>query len=357
MSWFTNRGVQDKTVEAGSPGAYVAALDGVRALAIVAVYLLHIYRPRFPGGGIGVDIFFVLSGYLITGILLRSSGSKRNQLGAFYIRRATRLLPALVVWVALFATPSAVMYGQAHLIAPDITGALFYFNDILEALHHVAGSFDQSWSLAVEEQFYLVWPAILLYLIVRRSQEVQIAIFGLITAAAVVLLFSVGNYFLPTGHLVALAVGSWASWYRNRRGDRPSSTRKGATIGCGAAALLMVSILWAGPRAPWQFDMWSVLLDIAAIVLILKVDCTGQSPVIRLFGCGPARWIGSRSYGIYLYGLTLIGLVAKITHLRLHFAVLVDVAVTCAVVELSFRYIEAPIRLAGRRWSGSRLRK
>ena len=139
---------------------HLDSLDGIRAIAIGGVFLLHADKKYFPGGFLGVDVFFILSSFLITSILLRErQGRGKVDYGAFYWRRFFRLAPALVLWLALIAAPTAILSHQASTIPISTAGALLYFNDFLAAFTHKLGSaYDQSWSLSVEEQFYLVWP-------------------------------------------------------------------------------------------------------------------------------------------------------------------------------------------------------
>lgn len=128
---------------------YLASLDGIRAVAITGVFGLHLARQYFPGGAFGVDVFFVLSAYLITSILLRELRHRgRIRFGAFYCRRIFRLGPALVLWLLLLATPTALLQHAGSSISWSTAGALFYFNDFLEAwTRHVGSAYDQSWSL------------------------------------------------------------------------------------------------------------------------------------------------------------------------------------------------------------------
>lgn len=335
--------------------AYVPALDGVRALAIGAVFLLHLNRAHFEGGAIGVDIFFALSAYLITGILLEEAASDTPRLGNFYWRRGFRLMPALMIWVALVAIPTALSAHEAQLIPLSALGSVLYFNDFLQAFtHNVAAAFDQSWSLGVEEQFYLVWPALLLFGICRLAGRRQAVPFALLTVLGGLLLFRGGNYFLPTGHLLPLALGAWAAWLRHR-GWKPRwmSTAPGQLAGAAALAFLVVAIVYT-PHAGTELSLWMVLVAIAAIELIVSLDCAPNSGVSRLFGSSIPSWAGSRSYGIYLYGLTLIPLVGQTTHLSLHDAAPIIVVLTCVVAELSYRFAEAPVRRAGREWLHAR---
>ena len=205
----------------GRQTGHLDSLDGIRALAIGAVFLLHADKKYFPGGFLGVDVFFILSSYLITSILLRER-QERGRVGyaAFYWRRFFRLAPALVVWLALIALPTAILAHQTSTIPISTTGALLYFNDFLAAFTNKLGTaYDQSWSLSVEEQFYMVWPFLFAIAVGRlTSIGLRRAMIGFIGISLVIWL-TIGNYSLPTGHLVPLALGCWAAcWSIQSRG-------------------------------------------------------------------------------------------------------------------------------------------
>ena len=187
----------------------MASLDGLRALAIAGVYGLHLQGQAFPGGAVGVDLFFVLSAYLITSLLLaerRDTG--RIGLRAFYWRRVFRLGPALVVWLAVLAAPTAALQGGTEAIGWGTAAVLSYSTNFLEAWSsHIVPAYNQGWSLAIEEQFYLLWPLALIWLTSSAGTRLRnVAVAALVTGSATLLLFA-PNYFLPTAHLFALALG------------------------------------------------------------------------------------------------------------------------------------------------------
>lgn len=332
---------------------YVPGLDGLRAFAVIAVWLLHMDRAHFPGGAVGVDVFFALSAYLITGLLLKERERRPVSLASFYWRRAFRLFPALVLCIALVAIPSMLVNHQTSEI-PWAGGALLYVNDFLATwTTKVPVALDQTWSLAVEEQFYLVWPVLLLFVLPRVPRERGWVPFAVLAVAAVGILQWGGfTYFLPTGHLLPLVLGAWAAV--TRTGSKATARVPVAAARIAAAVLLLaVFINTAGATALANAAI-GVATAIAATTLILYLDSAQASLLKRLFEHPLAVWLGARSYGIYLYGLSLIGLVSGVTHLKLHFAVFVDVLATLAVVTASYEFVEAPIRRRGRRWLASR---
>jgi peptidoglycan/LPS O-acetylase OafA/YrhL len=338
-----------------SEGGYSPALDGLRALAVGAVWLLHVNRVHFPGGAVGVEVFFVLSGYLITGILLRSHERGQRDLIGFYARRAFRLYPAVILCVLFIAIPTTLLSAApaAHITAA-VPGALFYFNDFLEAwTSKVPGVLDQTWSLAVEEQFYFVWPAVLLFFLGRvKTLSRRHVGLALLAGLATYLTLTAGGvgYFLPTGHLLALALGSWAAGFA--AWDRRPEWLDSPLVGCVALVVILVGV-FVTLSTTLGSGLRQVVIDLAALFLVLHLDSGMQaSPVTRGFASPPMVWLGARSYGVYLYGLSLLSLQSVTLGLPLHLAIFVDAAATVVCIEVSYRWIEIPVRARGRRWLG-----
>jgi peptidoglycan/LPS O-acetylase OafA/YrhL len=341
--------------EVGPSSQYVPALDGVRALAIAGVFLLHLDRAHFPGGAFGVDVFFVLSAFLITGILLREKQESGGvDFRAFYLRRAFRLVPALILWIALFAIPTALAEHDGRKIAWSSAGSLFYFSDFLEAWTHAMGAaFDQSWSLSVEEQFYLVWPAVLVVaLLVLRRRSLK-ALFPVLVVLTLVSSFGVNSYFLPTGHLLAFALGAWGAYQQRYGLDRWLARFLRVPLLAPAACVvfLAASLLSTGQLGD---HIVAVAVDVSAVALILALVHRPGGTTARTLGSRPFAWVGARSYGVYLYGLTLMQLIPIVTGWPLHEAAPLDVVATLIVAGLSYRVLEAPIRRKGRTWLAGR---
>ena len=296
------------------------ALDGLRGVAVLLVVLYHARVPFVRGGHVGVDLFFVLSGFLITTLLLRELDGGRIDLVAFYVRRGLRLLPALVVFVAITYAVVALA-GPDVYEAPTVRGAPFVLAYVAN-LHQAfgwgggrLGLFDHTWSLAMEEQFYLLWPALLagLVVVMRRRRERAAAL--LLCAA-----FAVGLYRLW------LAFGG-AGWERLAYG--PDTRADGLLIGC-ALALFLTSPAARNPRwlsaaafgavaflgvVAWRvpagdafmvWDMgWTLVAVAAAIVTWTAV--AHASPVIAgVFCWRPLRATGRISYGLYLWHFLIV---------------------------------------------------
>jgi peptidoglycan/LPS O-acetylase OafA/YrhL len=278
-----------------------------------------------------------------------SRGCGDYDLVAFYVRRALRLYPALILCVVLVAIPTILLTASPNnRISVGVPGALFYFNDFLEAwTSKVPGPLDQTWSLAVEEQFYLLWPALFLFCLGQiQSMRRRHGCFALLTAVATYFVFSNASYFLPTGHLLALCLGCWAAAFI--AWGQPLAAMRSRWIGIGSllVILLAVFVTFASPLA---MGLRQVLVDLSAVLLVMHLDCVdGESVVRRAFGLRPVVWLGARSYGVYLYGLCLIGLQSVTLGLSLHFAVFVDAIAGLACVAASYRFIEVPVRERGR---------
>ena len=334
----------------------VPALDGVRGIAVLLVMLFHLDPLRAPGGAVGVDVFFVLSGFLITDILLAERAATGGlDKGAFYVRRAARLLPALVVFLVLVAPVASVAAGLDEYIWSNTLMSLFYVSDVARALDwpgHITQVYGHTWSLAVEEQFYLVWP-FLLVLALRRGVPlvrlgVALWVVGVVATVATSHWVGVGqDYFLPTGHLHALAIGCLVAFafHTGRRG-RWWASAPAALL--AAPALAAATVLHRETWAWWLSTASNVVLMLAVACLVAHC-ATGRSPVTRLLSSGALTWVGRRSYALYLFhpvfavhfpGSPIGGRTMLVLGILLSFV----------LAELSFRFVEDPIMRRTRAW-------
>lgn len=275
------------------------ALDGLRGIAIAAVLALHFFNVK--GGFYGVDLFFVLSGFLITTLLLE----ERDRFGsvalrAFYIRRARRLLPALYALIAAAIALGSFRYPPTRLVEIAAVGALYVAN-IARALpsdpHVLGGSpLDHLWSLAEEEQFYLLWPALLLVGL-RRLRERQIArwlivLFACLIAVRVVWAatgaYVLTLYFTPVTHADGLLVGCAAAFWR----------RAGINVGtktAGAAVAVTVAAIVVGPAFAWYLPL---VVTAQAVVLLAALQSGWLG---RVLSVRPLTYLGEISYSLYLW--------------------------------------------------------
>jgi peptidoglycan/LPS O-acetylase OafA/YrhL len=343
------------------------ALDGVRALAIVGVMGLHADARLFRGGFYGVDIFFVLSAFLITSLIIEECDARggRYDFRAFYWRRAFRLGPALVLWLVLIAPPTAIAIHQGSQIPIATAASLFYFSDYALAVGVDLGdAYTHVWSLSIEEQFYMVWPWILVAVLLTSPARVQRwALVAAVPAAVLVMVVTghwwASNYYLPSGHIVPLAVGCLtANLFMRGAPERLEQLVRSRVVGIACIALLAAVIVGYRPinSAEQQAVLLLVIsLVVGALLLHLCLGAGGTSH--RLFSLPPVLWVGRRSYGLYLYHRTLAILIpALIPGMRLTYAAPLVLAISLILAGLSFRFVERPINRGGRSWLRSRSR-
>jgi peptidoglycan/LPS O-acetylase OafA/YrhL len=290
------------------------SLDGLRGVAILAVLGLHAQLPFFHGGFVGVDVFFVLSGFLITVLLLEEwRGRGTIGLGRFYLRRALRLLPALLVLVgAAIAWELVVRPADPLITGATVAAVLLYVANWAAAFGAELGAFAPTWSLALEEQFYLVWPLALLWLLRRR-----------VSPRGVIALLVVG--------IVAVAVNRAClfTWGHDVRALYVRSDTRADTLLFGALAGVLVA--WGLlPRSPAFLRGLRVAATVGALVLLLLATHLGMRRAFYYYGgfdlvaacaavvvvalvMAPPRWlhavlslrplvgIGRLSYALYLW--------------------------------------------------------
>jgi len=365
--------------------ARIEGLDGLRALAIVGVLVYHLNASWLPGGFLGVDVFFVVSGFLITTLLVREHHrTGRIALSQFWVRRARRLVPALVLCVVTSVLIArAVSQDLLVDIGRQIVGALTFSTNWAEI---TAGTsyFDQTapqlfmnfWSLAVEEQFYLLWPLVTLALLAVSSRvRVGVAVaVGVGSSLLMALLFTPGTdatrvYYGTDTHVVGLMAGAalafaWASpqlalWVAPSRWGRFGSYAVPLAL-----VVLLAEMVLLDEQSTVTFRGGIVLASLATAVLVMGVierrpdRVTGVQRVMRHPVAG---WVGARSYSIYLWHWPVILLVAldnpsapgTTSHLLTR---LWCVLVTFALADLTFRFVETPFRTLGFRGVATRLR-
>ncbi len=354
-------------------GGYVPGLDGLRAIAVAAVIAYHLGIGLTPGGLLGVGVFFTLSGYLITDLLLTRWSTGVHGFGDFWLRRARRLLPGLflmvavvVVWVALADHPQfGVVRGQAFAAGVYVSNWWQIFQHItyfsrfgsLSPLNHL-------WSLAVEEQFYLLWPALLLLGIrfVRepgRTSGTRPRLALLTLALAVVSAVEMALLYHPSldstriydgtdtrafGLLFGAALAMVWPRHLLRTPIRPAARRTLDRAGYLGLATIAILIWRTNQYSPFLYHGGLVLLSLATVLVIAAVVHPAGVLGARL-GAEPLRWIGERSYGIYLWHVPIILLSSPARAHGFDAArALLQVGLTVVVADLSWRFVEAPIR-------------
>ena len=346
---------------------YAPGLDGVRAFAVAAVVLYHAQVPWLPAGFLGVDVFFVLSGYLITSLLLNDyRRTSRIALGSFWLGRARRLLPAAVLVIVVCLVVGEVFYpgDEAKLRADALWSSLYANNWHQIAIRHSyfanfgrPSLLQHYWSLAVEEQFYLVWPILLgVGLTFFRRRGLVIAIIGAALASAVLMgaLFHAGGdpsrvYYgtdtrAPPLMLGALLAFAWPLERMTGRAARSASLILDGIAVAAIGGLVLVMHVWH------EYDtfLYRGGFEIAAILaaLMIATAANGACHVARMLGCAPLRWIGQRSYGIYLWHWPVMALTRPGIDVRWSSWLLVtaQVALTLVLAAFSYRFVEMPIR-------------
>ena len=339
-------------------------IQGLRAVAVLLVVADHAGVGWLTGGFVGVDVFFVVSGYLITFLLLREADTRGGvRIGEFYARRARRILPAatVVLLATLAYAAQGLSVSQVQRFKDDATwSALFAANVHFAELgtDYFAQGRDPSpfrhyWSLAVEEQFYLVWPALLALVLVacRRSGSRGRSVLGalLLVIIALSLAWSVWitsaapgtAYYSSPARAWELAVGALLATQAHRAGSLGRTSRAWlASAGLGAVVVSAV-VFDAGSQLPG----WRALLPVLGTAALVAAGVGGSSPVTRLLGVRPLTWIGDLSYSLYLWHWPI--LVLGPAHPALPegpagTAVLVLLALAASVV--TFHLVEKPFR-------------
>ena len=337
----------------------------MRALAVLAVMAFHEGIPGALGGYLGVDIFFVLSGYLITDLLVAHRARRgRMGLGGFWMRRARRLLPALaVLLVTVTAAVAVIEPGQLGTLRPALGAAATYSSNWYQALHHVSyfatfgppAPLQHLWSLAIEEQFYLVWPLILglvLLLTVNRRVRAGIAWAGAAASALLMaILYTPGAdpslvYYGTDTHATALLVGSAIALtcpLARMITAPPELARRFDFIGMAGLALLAWAVGHFPGADPAVYPAGLIVAALAAAALVLAAAAPGT--VGSLLSLPPLRWLGVRSYGIYLWHWPVIAIAVAVTGQRTGnvWLWIVEAAVAIGLAAASWRWIETPI--------------
>ncbi len=359
---------------------YVSALDGVRALAVLAVFGFHAGVGPFRGGGfLGVDLFFVVSGYLITALLLAEHAERGSiDLPRFWIRRLRRLAPALLLVLGVVAVAARWVTPADELdrLRGDLWGALGYVanwrfvasSDGYFATTSTPSPLQHTWSLAIEEQFYVVWPlAIGGLLWLGRGRRWLAGSFTVLaaTASAAVAIVLHGQgvdvsrlYFGTDTRAQAILAGAVVAFVLGRHVG-PVPARRGRLAGAAAAAALgLLLVVWATVNGSTE-ALYRGGLSGVAVLSAVVVGGLVRSPggwLSRALSWPPLTWLGVRSYGIYLWHWPVI---VTLTHARTGLGGLslagLRLAVTLALATLSFALVESPIRRGARlgAWRGA----
>ena len=390
---------------------YIPALDGLRTLAVVAVVLYHLNLTWAQGGLLGVTVFFVLSGYLITRLLITEvSKTGRIDLKSFWIRRIRRLFPA-VVTVVVVTCALCTIFNHVMLtkMRPDILPSLLFFNNwwqIAQDVSYFNALGDPSplthfWSLAIEEQFYLVWPPLLLAMVSMHMSKpnTRRVVLGLaaVSALAMVALYNPAAdpsrvYYGTDTRVFSLLLGAWMAFIPDRDLaparlvhhlglDRLAGSGKrgkgnvgehgkdgGSAADASQAPSGALARFWSSPAS---IDLLGIvgLIGLAAMVaftngytafqyrggtllcsvltlMVIAACVQPQGLVARALAADPLVWIGKRSYSIYLWHYPLLLLMNPVANINdtPWWQYILQVLLVIAVAECSYRFIETPFR-------------
>ncbi|MEA3019631.1 MAG: hypothetical protein QOI47_1155, partial [Actinomycetota bacterium] len=349
----------------GEKLGYRPALDGVRAVSIALVIAFHLGAPWLPGGYLGVSVFFTLSGFLITSLLLNERQTTgRIDIRAFYVRRLRRLLPASLLCLAGIAVlASAGTIAARADLRVGVLAAVFQVANWEHLLGHhsyadlflAPSPIDHFWSLAIEEQFYWLWPLAIAGITAAAARRgakhgrVSTSITTVLIGAFVTLSASA----FATAHWLGGDAAYFASWARFAEilagaalaavvANRALSARVALLAPVCLAAIIVLSVVTPAGRG-WAYGGGLPLFALVSVGLIAGVLVDG--PVARLLAREPIPWIGRISYGLYLFHWPVFTLLPSAS-------VVEKLALTLAITTVSYRFVERPIR-SGRWLRGS----
>lgn len=350
---------------------YMPGLDGLRAFSVLAVIAYHLDIKWAQGGLLGVGIFFVISGYLITDqIVSEWNKYQRLQLLKFWIRRVRRLVPAMACML-LFVALWLVIVDPARLQA--LKGAyissLFYVNNWWLIFHNVsyfesfgpASPIGHLWSLSIEEQFYLIWPLILmigLKMVPRRSKlTLWILACAAASAFAMALIYVPGIdpsrvYYGTDTRAFALLVGAALAmvWPSQKLRDRVPKTARFIldTTGLLGMFMLIMFMVYTNKFDDSLYHGGFVLLT-CITAIVIAVLAHPASRVGSIMGCKPLRWIGTRSYSLYIWHFPVIILSSPTVNTEEPsvLRIMLQIAASFILAALSYKYVEEPFRRGG----------
>ncbi len=347
---------------------YLPGIDALRALAVLAVFFYHARVDWMPGGFLGVDVFFVISGYLITSLLLREfRGTGHVALGRFWLRRARRLLPAVGVLIAVTMVAAAIAEPERiSELRGDAVASLAYFANwhfVFTEQSYFEGFqqpslFTHLWSLSVEEQFYLFWPLAFAagMKLFGRGRLLLGVLAGVLASVALAwLLFDPGGdasrvYYGTDTHAVGLLAGValalvWSPIELRRRQTGPLVGPILDVVGVLALSYVVLSFVQVHDYdlALWHGGyLWLAMVT----ALLLAVLAHPAARLGSLIGTPPVLWLGLRSYSFYLWHWPVLALTQPGIDVSLPRGVLIPLQLTLvlALADLSYRFVELPFR-------------
>ncbi len=352
---------------------YVNSLDGLRSLAVLAVVAYHMRLSWMGGGLIGVTMLFVLSGYLMTAGLMREYSQSKGhlELGSIYLRRVTRLLPTVVVFIcvigAVCALANHVLFTKMR---GDIIPALFmvinwtkiFFQESYFAAAGAPSPLTHFWSLAIEMQFSLLWP-LAFFLIMKkhpkkRTVTIGLIIMSILSAALMAFLYVPGQdptraYYGTDTRLQSLTLGCvlgivWPLDRTSRRNASDASPAGGficnilGPLAIVGLIVMMVMTEGYGPFSYYGGIFLASLLTLAAVAALVPKDTF----ISKVLGCAPLAWLGKRGYAIYIWHYPILELMNPLnsTSAPSPVKLLIELAIIIVVADISYRLVERPLR-------------
>jgi peptidoglycan/LPS O-acetylase OafA/YrhL len=348
-------------------------LDGMRALAVMGVLLYHAGLAWIPGGFVGVEMFFVISGYLITSLLLAEWGQRgRIDFKAFWLRRARRLLPALfLLLLVLVAYALVFLPGEVAGLRGDVLSTAGYVNNWYQVFSHKSyfkavgrpSLLRHMWSLAIEEQFYVIWPLLLSLVLGRLGRRRAV---GLVLAGALASSLAMAGLFRPDAdpsrvyygtdtRAAGLLLGAALAFLWPPRTE-PVALGQWVpdALGLTGLATVLACFVFLTEFQPFLYRGGFTLVDLATAELVVAAVHPRARLAPALLCWKPLRWIGLRSYGIYLWHFPVFMVTRPQLDVPLDGPVLLGMrlALTVVIAALSYRWLETPIRNGslGRAW-------
>ncbi len=344
---------------------YITGIDGLRAFAVLAVLAYHFSFSWAGGGFLGVDVFFVISGYLITSQILSKLENGQNfSLREFWIKRARRLVPAAYAMIiTIFIWASLFNREMITTILGDGLSSFIYASNWWFIFHKLSyfdsfGSpspFKNLWSLAIEGQFYIIWPFILIIGLKICKNKVKFANVVLIAAISSTVLMGIlyqpgfdpsRVYYGTDTRAFELLIGGWLAivYPKISEGQRKALS----IIGAIALAVFVFSVVIINEFQVFLYRGGMLLISLNAAVLIASVSHP-NSYIGKLLSWKPLSWIGKRSYGIYLWHYPVIVLSTPVHEIGnpVYWHVLAQLTATLTLADFSYRFIETPIRKHG----------
>jgi peptidoglycan/LPS O-acetylase OafA/YrhL len=339
--------------------AHLPQLDGVRTVAMTLVLVYHVARTQdldvLPGGFVGVDLFFVLSGFLITSLLLREHRSTgRIDLRRFYVRRLWRLYPALILVSAVAAVVFAVFpatFGFEAASPLESVVALAYGMSWWSGLELPGGPYllGLTWSLSVEEHFYLLWPVVLIALLRRGARVRSVVVVALLANAYTAVLWHLGAdpdrlYYMADTRFAQLLTGCALAAAVMARPDLGRFRALVSAPAATASALAIAAVALTATRYDaWYWSGGMQVIGVGGAVVIGHLVVHRDSRMASLLRWGPLPTLGVWSYGIYLWHLPLIRLAQPVLGETLLVAAAAGLA-SIPVAAASYRYVEQPLQ-------------